>query len=413
MSNDDLINKSKVFCILPWIHMHMLPNAKVLPCCVWPYDKPLSDASVSSLSEIWNSDGYKTLRLDMLKGQSTENCRHCYEVDGARGMSTRVSKNQRFAHLLDQAIASTKPDGSVEKINMAYFDVRFSNICNFKCRGCSVELSSAWYNDHEKLYNFKSDKPKYFSIDSYPNIWEELMTYIDTVEVAYFAGGEPLIMDDHYRVLDELIKRKKTAVTLSYNSNLSKIKYKDKNICDYWNQFQYVYMGVSIDDIEKRGEYFRHGMNWDKTLENIQYIKEHSPHVKFNVNCTINAMNVLYVTEIHQRLIEEKIIEPHEFTLNLLIDPEELRTRILPSELKGIATSKIKRYMLDYLSFGWSQHSILHMNSVFVSILQYMNQEDESNLIPQFIDRTKKLDMIRGESYKDIFPELAKYIPID
>ena len=413
MSNDELINKSKVFCILPWIHMHMLPSAKVLPCCVWPYDKPVADASVSSLKEIWNSDGYKKLRLDMLKGKSTENCRHCYEVDGASGISTRVSKNQRFAHLLDQAIANTKHDGSVEKVNMAYFDVRFSNICNFKCRGCSVELSSAWFNDHEKFYNFSSDKPKYISIDAYPSIWDELMTYIDTVEVAYFAGGEPLIMDDHYRVLDELIKRKKFDVTLCYNSNMSKIKYKDRNICDYWNQFPYIYMGVSIDDVEKRGEYFRHGMNWDKTLENINYIKTHSPHVKFSVNCTINAMNVLYITEIHQRLIKEGIIEPHEFSSNLLIDPVELRTRILPAELKSIATSKIKQYMLDYLSFGWNQHSVTYMNSVFVSILQYMNQEDESNLLPQFKDRTKKLDKIRGESYADVFPELAQYIPID
>ena len=161
-------------------------------------------------------------------------------------------------------------------------------------------------------------------------------------------------------------------------------------------------MGVSIDDVEKRGEYFRHGMNWDKTLENIHYIKTHSPHVKFSVNCTINAMNVLYITEIHQRLIKEGIIEPHEFSSNLLIDPVELRTRILPAELKSIATSKIKQYMLDYLSFGWNQHSVTYMNSVFVSILQYMNQEDESNLLPQFKDRTKKLDKIRGESYADV-----------
>ena len=108
-----------------------------------PYDKPLADASVSSLKEIWNSDEYKDLLLDMLKGKSVENCRYCYEVDGASGMSTRVSKNQRFAHLLDQSIASTKPYCSVEKINMAYFDVRFSNICNLKFRVCSVELSSA------------------------------------------------------------------------------------------------------------------------------------------------------------------------------------------------------------------------------------------------------------------------------
>lgn len=413
MSKDEHLNKSKVFCILPWVHMHLLPNSKVLPCCVWPYDKPLGDASTTSLTEIWNSDEYKKLRVDMLSGKSTKNCRHCYEVDGANGDSMRRAKNTRFAHLYDQSMANTKPDGTVEKINMAFFDIRFSNICNFKCRGCSPELSSAWYNDHNQLYNYTSEKPKYININSNPNIWNELMTFIDTVEVAYFAGGEPLIMEEHYRVLDEFIKLKKFNVTLSYNSNMSKIQFKDKSICDYWNQFPYVYMGVSLDDIEKRGEYFRHGMNWKKTLENIQYIKTHSPHVKFSVNCTVNAMNVLYITEIHKKLMEEGVMLPHEFYSNLLIDPAELRTRVLPAELKSIATDKIKHYMLEYLSFGWDPASIAYLNMAFNSILNYMNQEDESNMLPQFKDRTKKLDIIRGESFADTFPELATYIPFD
>src|SRR5690606_13564279 len=159
----------------------------------------------------------------------------------------------------EKFVPRTASDGSHDKVNLTYFDVRFSNICNFKCRGCSPELSSAWQSDFEKAFGLSF--PKYVSVSPNPKLWAELHLLLETVEMAYFAGGEPLIMDDHYRVLDEFIKMKKD-VRLSYNTNLSRLTYRDKHICDYWNNFSDVQVGVSIDDMGRRGEYFRHGMEW-------------------------------------------------------------------------------------------------------------------------------------------------------
>ena len=36
----------------------------------------------------------------------------------------------------------------------------------------------------------------------------------------YFAGGEPLINDMHYYILNKLIEHKRFDVTISYNTNL-------------------------------------------------------------------------------------------------------------------------------------------------------------------------------------------------
>ena len=36
---------------------------------------------------------------------------------------------------------------------MPYIDFRFSNLCNFKCRTCGPDLSSSWYEDHNKMWN--------------------------------------------------------------------------------------------------------------------------------------------------------------------------------------------------------------------------------------------------------------------
>ena len=413
MSSDEHLKSSNVFCMLPWVHTHILPSSKILPCCVWPYSAPIGDVSTNSLKEIWNNEDYKKLRLNMLEGKANTNCSHCYEVESVKSESFRQAMNQRFSHLYDSIIPLTGVDGYLEKINLAYFDVRFSNVCNFKCRGCSPELSSSWYSDYEQMFGKYSERDKYINVSPNPDLWKELTGLIDTIQVAYFAGGEPLMMEDHYRVLDELITHKKTDVFLDYNSNLSKLSFKNKNICDYWNQFSQVQVGVSLDDFGKRGEYFRHGMKWEETLKNIQYVKDHCPHVVLTVNCTINAMNVLYVKEFHQKLIEEKIIQPHQFQLNLMVNPIELRVQVLPKELKQIAEDKIRSYVQEIEKKDWGWYATDRNINILNSIIEYMNQQDLSHLLPQFIYRTKKLDSLRNESFADTFPEMAKFIKLD
>ena len=45
----------------------------------------------------------------------------------------------------DDVIATTDMNtGRIINFRMRYFDIRFSNICNFKCRTCGSAFSSKW-----------------------------------------------------------------------------------------------------------------------------------------------------------------------------------------------------------------------------------------------------------------------------
>jgi organic radical activating enzyme len=68
-------------------------------------------------------------------------------------------------------------------------------------------------------------------------MWEQMQEHIPHLERIYFAGGEPLIMEEHYRLLNELVKRKMFHVNLVYNSNFSKLAYKDQNVLEIWKHF--------------------------------------------------------------------------------------------------------------------------------------------------------------------------------
>ena len=62
------------------------------------------------------------------------------------------------------------------------------------------------------------------------NAWEQLVEHIDHVEQIYFAGGEPLMMEEHYNILDELERRGRFDVRLIYNTNFTHTKLKDRTV---------------------------------------------------------------------------------------------------------------------------------------------------------------------------------------
>ena len=64
-------------------------------------------------------------------------------------------------------------------------------------------------------------------------LWDELEPYFGVVEEIYFAGGEPLLMEEHYRILNRLVDDGRTEeVTLKYNTNFSTMAYKKTNVLD-------------------------------------------------------------------------------------------------------------------------------------------------------------------------------------
>ena len=108
-----------------------------------------------------------------------------------------------FHHIKE--IHHTKADGHYDKVNMIYWDIRFSNLCNLSCRYCGTYFSSNWYDDQVALFG-KPNHPKVtYAGSSKTDAYDQLINYLPMVEQVYFAGGEPLIMEEHYKILKALI----------------------------------------------------------------------------------------------------------------------------------------------------------------------------------------------------------------
>ena len=80
------------------------------------------------------------------------------------------------------------------------------------------------------------------------DIWEQMQEHIPHLDQIYFAGGEPLIMDEHYYILQKLIDAGRTDVRIRYNTNLLKLHFKHYDLVEMWSKFNFVQVNASIDD---------------------------------------------------------------------------------------------------------------------------------------------------------------------
>jgi MoaA/NifB/PqqE/SkfB family radical SAM enzyme len=383
-----------------------MPDSSVLPCCVSPYEDVYGDGKKENLVQIWNSEKFKTLRLNMLNQTPSAGCARCYSLEKSGFKSMRQEMNHLF-HDYFPLTQETRIDGSLEKLELKYIDIRFSNLCNFKCRSCGPALSSSWQKDHEILYNYKGDEKIKSIPNSSPSFWREIHSLIPHADIIYFGGGEPLITKEHYEILSLLNTLGKYNIDLRYTTNLSQLNYGNFDLFEAWKNFKNITLGISIDDLEERAEYFRHGTKWGVIKKNLELLMHNHPQIKRTINCTVNLSNIYHFPEIYEFAIINKIVKPADFNVNLLLDPVDLRVDVLPSNLKKKINTRLTKFKFKLLTLG---PSYLRTIRDIDSILKFMNGTDNSHYLPQFREKTLKLDQIRDEKFATVYPELSELL---
>jgi radical SAM protein with 4Fe4S-binding SPASM domain len=394
------LKQSKHFCMMPWVHMHMWPAGYTYPCCMSDPDLPIGNTQDQSLQEIWNGKQLRNIRLNMLQDKPSKECRRCYELEES-GMSTlRTGSLVNYPKHWDK-VNSTQEDGSAGDVNLAYMDIRFSNLCNLKCRSCGPQFSSSWFEDHKQMYG-KLDHPKILKVrDDMKNFMDELDPLLASVERVYWAGGEPLITDEHYKILDKWIEMGKRDVAMDYTTNFTQMRFKKKTAFEYWNAFDSVRVAASLDANHARGEYLRKNMDWDIVVQNRKDMIEQCPQVYFELTPTVSVYNVLNLPDFHKEWIEEGLLEPENIRINILLDPTYMRLQILPPWIKDRVRSRYAEHIAYLKQFDTTKWVIKD----YESILQFL-ETDRSDEIRMFLFKTQKVDRLRIENVFEIFPEL-------
>jgi len=391
---------SKTFCMMPWVHMHLWPAGYTYPCCMADPDLPIGNTQTQSLQDIWNGPEMRQIRMNMLQDKKSPECRRCYELEENGMWTLRKSSNENFKHHRER-VYETSDDGSAGDVNMAYMDIRFSNLCNLKCRSCGPQFSSSWFEDHKQIYGDLPHKKILQVRDEMLSFMDELDPLLASVERVYWAGGEPLITKEHYDILDKWIAMGKRDVKMDYTTNFTQMYYKRKTAFEYWNSFKHVRVAASLDANHARGEYLRKNMVWSQVVQNRRDMIEQCPHVYFEITPTVSIYNVFNLPDFHKEWIEEGLLEPQNIRINILLDPTYMRLSLLPPWLKD----QVRFKYLEHLKYLDQFENIDSVKNDYESILKFLNN-DHSEELKMFLFKTERIDNLRKENWREVFPEL-------
>ena len=409
----------------PWRGAHVMPDGDVVACCHqtyghWgkkDYDIKLNLAN-SDIGKIRHSDPWNKLRKDLINGVKNEACEYCWHLEDKGLSSMRTQGLAHHGFIIDDI--DINEDGTLADNEISYWDIRDSNLCNMKCIMCGPGLSSLWnqealdnYDGKELGYNIKNpigDKALFHVNDvSREPIEKIIERHIDHAQAFYFAGGEPLVNDTHWRILDMLEEREMFNTRLYYNTNLLKLKYKNWDAIRTWKKFTNLSIGASIDGIGARAEYTRTGTVWKSIEENFDRCMEHKPAVT-GISMTVNIMTLGGLAEMMNWVGEKQVRENKFIYHNVLVSPAYLNINILPMEIR----ERLWKPIQDTID-GWDpkwKHIIKGHSFDILKEKVFNDVPPEDYQVKQrkrFKQMITQLDRVRGTNILDACPELEDF----
>lgn len=408
--------KKDTICPLPWAHLMIQPNGNIQPCCMTPVEQPIGNTKTDSLEDVWNGDILKSIRKEMLNGERHSMCNRCHLMEDTGVVSPRQAALVRYGKDLESLIKNTNIEtGHNDTFVLKYWDFRFSNICNFKCRMCGTFASSKWVDDEIALHGrVVTEGLVDIRTDSKVEIFEYIDRFINDVEEIYFAGGEPLMMNEHYIILEKLIKAGRTNVNIRYNTNFSHIKFKKWNLEKLWKPFIDDVNGkidvmVSLDAVGDLAEVARNGTNWKELHNNIKSTIETG--VNMCVSPTISILNVFGLPELFDTIKELGILPYNIVFNNFLTEPHHFDIRILSDELKAELVDKLTTYK-NKLPTDDYKFKIAYCIDSCINFMNYkldIEQHEIEVRRRELFRVTTILDIRRNESFIKVNPQYEKW----
>ena len=438
------------FCVIPWIHLATRPNGDARICCVanasgsytGDYGVGLvkkEDGDPSNFgnelpSQVFNSTYMRSVRKLMLEGKIPSSCTKCFEEESNGIVSKRIWETGAW-HLdkldIPELINNTEEDGTVP-YKLQYLDLRLGHTCNLKCIMCSPHDSSMWVPDHKKVFPiFQSPlikkqmgwDPNEFNNywHENPKFWEEIYEQIPNIRQLYFAGGEPLIIKEHKIFLEEIVRRGYAGqIHLRYNTNVLML---DDSIIELWKNFKVVKVGVSLDGLDERNHYIRFPSDWDTIVKNLHILDNTPDNIHVTIALAAQILNIKHIPDFIRWKVSSgfkkinKQVNASGYTqgggligVHLLWIPTWLSLRVLPKEDKLEVRRKFEELKL-WLEDNNKDDESLGKNpwgwKRWEGILDWMDEEDDTHLLPDFREYITTLDQQRKTDFAKTFPELA------
>jgi sulfatase maturation enzyme AslB (radical SAM superfamily) len=419
----------KYLCTAPWTHTYVSPQGERRLCCASREEAKFTkqyldsgggstDFKPISIEEHWNSDYMKDIRKRMLAGEAIPQCAVCN--DNILNLHTyrKYFTETLFPHKIQDILDNTDETGHTTMVPVSY-DYRLSNLCNFKCRMCGDQLSSSWETENKKhtsptdawLQPNTRRKIHNFQIEV---LEEELQAAVDqgVIEEIYWVGGEPLMFEKHWTIMQQLVDSGQSKnVTVRYNTNLSRTKYKNYDLYSMLDNFKNVNICASIDATEDIGEYIRTGLKWPEFLQNFydgMFLLDKYGHDAIVFDVTLTTPGLFGLKDMFDKVTELDVKSYFKFTY--AFDPTKI---IAPTALPKSITIPYCQELIEYMEPRKTWKTQIYIDSL-KNLMERKSFDEEFLNYKEGLKRGKKqilfLEKIRDQklTFRDILNEPAK-----
>jgi len=415
---------SKVFCEKPFNHNYIHMNGKLRLCCIsiqnitQDNDYNQFDMNNNDLDEYWNSKRMREIRLNMIQGKETLDCKRCYQQE-ARGF-----QSLRSTQGMAQYIKDTLPDGTYTG-SANSMQLHMGNICNLRCKMCSqmyshmagLELLEMGEEDPDFLLwvkeqgaianNWTNELGKKEEWFKNKKIKLELFDHISrNIITLCVIGGEPTLIPEFYELFEyceqqgTLGNKSVTLVTNLTNTNPKMINWLPK--LKKWR------IWASVDGLGERTEYIRYPSKWEIVLKNLEFYKKLSIGTDNGITLS-PALQLLNIDQIGDMI--EWWIEFAGGSLNKNFDITWLSSVWYPKMLNyDIAPMSYKKIVYDRLK-QFDHQDIFYQNTLKNLQIDAVDKTEQQHCLKAFVKYNDAQDKFRNvKTWRELLPDLETSI---
>ena len=425
------IKDSPTFCAIPFVSLEVNTDGAIRPCCLIKgqyHQLKKSDGTKytikDNLSDAWNSDEMRKMRLAMINGDKLEGCNVCYLQESSGRTSNREYSNAEWSRRLTETELLNKVDQAITSggeidYSIAYLDLRLGNLCNLKCRMCSPFNSSQIAKEHLDLEQrdpaykvvwastFGKFDPRFNDMQEWFDkdiLWDQVIDMIPNLKKVYMTGGEPTLIENNFKFMQACIDKGRKDIVLFFNTNCTNVNKKFTNLI---SQFDRVNINASIDGVNEVNDYIRSPSKWSQISRNVETLAQ-LPNVVLGVTPTVQTYNVFnlvdtlkWVDDLNRKYKRNIFVD---FLIN--IHPKHLSVKILPDEIRYRVATDLIDYKNTYCTRYTPELTTNSVNGI-IGLLQQERAVDWKEQLTKFKIYTDSLDKERNQSLALISQELG------
>lgn len=332
------------YCAYPFNEIYSDNSSIYRLCCFAKPNKTLQKYNVQNTLpfDYFMSEEMEDIRQQFLEGVEVKGCEYCWKLEKNNRPSPRTTK---------YAIKYPKVT-EVDKVDLK-LRIGGSN-CNLGCYMCipynsstrRLELKQSGADDIWKYTDINST-PKNVSNKRFNEIIDDLLKNINRIRSIKFIGGEPILIDRMWKILDAVPNEYAQHINVTFQTNLTHLNYNNHNVFDIANKYNDLKMHVSADHYGERLGWIRYPIDVKLFEQNLKDAKD----LISGIAVTTSILNIFDLHDIRDYYqdnfglrvdLDNVVSEPKMLSCKNLLEKDKFLEKYVGDDTKMVYNELVK-----------------------------------------------------------------------